>query len=86
MTINANSVVQIRLVCSGSKVAVNGGFVFTGHEQDGAGIFAERFLIVSNGPPTPGSTTPIEWVIFVRNNTNNTGVGYAYYYCATPAN
>ena len=63
--------------CPGSARSINGGFFYLDHDT-ASGLFALRFDIRSNGPNANGDG----WTTLIINDTDDTGVGYPYVYCA----
>jgi hypothetical protein len=63
--------------CPGSDRSINGGFFYLDHDT-APGNFALRFDYRSNGPNANGDG----WTTLIINDTDDTGVGYPYIYCA----
>jgi len=75
-----NSASRIRLACGGSEIALAGGFHFLGHDADAFSLsdFVDRIRLVSIGP----GDTASRFVIIVRNESGQTGAGFAWVSCA----
>ena len=78
LTLNPHSVLRIQLLCVANRTAIGGGFTMLDHDTASL-VFAPRFTLSSNGPV---DGDPSRWVVFIRNDTDDTGVGHAFIICA----
>ena len=81
IAITAGEAARLIVNCPINERPVSGGFVFRDHDDvfSNFGQFVQRFRFVSNGP---SQVDPTSWIVIMVNNTDTTGVGNAYAYCA----
>jgi hypothetical protein len=77
LNLNPHTVLRVQLSCLSNEFAVSGGFHMLDHESASL-TFAPRFTLASSGP----GSTDLRWVVIVRNDTGDTGAGFAYVICA----
>lgn len=77
LTLGPHSAIRAILACVSGRRAINGGFTMLDHDTASLS-FAQRFTQVSNGPVIGNER---QWVIIMRNDTDDTGVGHAYVLC-----
>jgi hypothetical protein len=82
VTLDPHTAIRVRFnFCPGGGRPFSGGFYYLDHDTVPPS-FAPRFTYSSNGPNATGDG----WTTVIRNDSDATGVGYTYIYCAPGVN